>query len=86
MIIEFKTARNANGSRKYLAIDTNAEIYTTFNPYMITNGIEIKAAYYKELLAKLERLNYQKKRKDLLKCYFMKLIKATLENTASKRQ
>ena len=61
MIIEFKTARNTNGNRKYLAIDTNAEIYTTINPYMITNGIEIKAADYKELLAKLERMNYQKK-------------------------
>ena len=61
MIIEFKTARNANGSRKYLAIDTNAEIYTTFNPYMITNGIEIKTADYNELLEKLERLEYERK-------------------------
>ena len=61
MIIEFKTARNANGNRKYLAIDTNAEIYTTFNPYMVTNGIEIQAADYKEMIAKLERMNYQEK-------------------------
>lgn len=61
MLLEFKTARNkTNGSRHYLAIDTGAEIYSTFCPFMITPGIEIKYRDYKEIIDKLERMEYHR--------------------------
>ena len=61
MILEFKTARNkTNGSRHYLAIDTGAETYSTFCPFMVTPGIEIKYSDYKALIEKLEKLEYHK--------------------------
>lgn len=61
MILEFKTARNKNnGSRRYLAIDTGAETYSTFCPFMVTPGIEIKYSDYKALIEKLEKLEYHK--------------------------
>ena len=61
MILEFKTARNkTNGSCRYLAIDTGAEIYSTFCPFMVTPGIEIKYSDYKELIEKLEMLEYHR--------------------------
>ena len=61
MILEFKTARNkTNGTRRYLAIDTEAEIYSIFCPFIVTPGIEIKYSDYKELIEKLERLEYHK--------------------------
>ena len=61
MILEFKTARNkANGSRHYLAIDTDTEIYSTFCPFMITPGIEIKYSDYKAMIEKCEKLEYHK--------------------------
>ena len=64
MILEFKTARNKrNGSRHYLAIDTGAEIYSTFCPFMVTPGIEIKYRDYKELIKKLEMLEYHRSEK-----------------------
>ena len=51
MILEFKTARNKiNGSCHYLAIDTGPEIYSTFCPFMVTPGIEIKYRDYKEMI------------------------------------
>lgn len=59
MILEFKTARNAYGHRKYLAFDTGAEIYTRLAPRMIVDGIEIKTRDYKELLLKLRALGYK---------------------------
>lgn len=59
MILEFKTARNANGYRNYLKIDTEAKRYTTFCREMIMNGIEIKAKDRKELIEKLEKAGYQ---------------------------
>ena len=64
MILEFKTARNkTNGSRRYLAIDTGAEMYSTFCPFMVTPGIEIKYKDYKELIEMLERLEYHRSEK-----------------------
>ena len=61
MLLEFKTARNkTNGSHRYLAIDTGAEIYSTFCPFMETPGIEIKYSDYKELIEKLEMLEYRR--------------------------
>ena len=61
MILEFKTARNkTNGSRRYLAIDTEAEIYSTFCPFMITPGIEIKYSDYKAMIEKCEKLEYHR--------------------------
>lgn len=51
MIIEFKTSnKNTYGHRKYLAIDTNNNTYTTTCNSMIIDGIEIKAADYKQLI------------------------------------
>ena len=61
MILEFKTARNkTNGSRHYLAIDTGVELYSTFCPFMITPGIEIKYRDYKAMIEKLEKLEYHR--------------------------
>ena len=61
MLLEFKTARNkTNGSRRYLAIDTGPETYSTFCPFMVTPGIEIKYSDYKALIEKLEKLEYHK--------------------------
>ena len=61
MLLEFKTSnKNTYGNRKYLAIDTNAEIYSTNSHRMIVDGIEIKSRDYKELIEKLERLEYKK--------------------------
>ena len=61
MILEFKTARNkTNGSRRYLAIDTGVETYSTFCPFMVTPGIEIKYSDYKALIEKLEKLEYHR--------------------------
>lgn len=59
MILQFKTARNTYGHRKYLAFDTGAEIFTRVSPRMITEGIEIKARVYKELVLKLQSLGYK---------------------------
>lgn len=60
MVLEFKTARNkTNGDRRYLAIDTEAGIYSRFCPYMVTPGVEIKAADYKEMLEKVTRLGFK---------------------------
>ena len=61
MILEFKTARNkTNGSRRYLAIDTGAETYSTYCPFIVTPGIEIKYSDYKTLIEKLEKLEYHR--------------------------
>ena len=61
MILEFKTALNkTKGSRRYLAIDTGAEMYSTFCPFMVTPGIEIKYSDYKALIEKLEKLEYHR--------------------------
>lgn len=59
MILEFKTARNkTNGSRHYLAIDTGAEVFSTFCPFMIVSGIEIKYSDYKAMIEKCKNLGY----------------------------
>lgn len=60
MILEFRTKRNANGHRKYLCIDTGAEIYSTESPRMIIEGVEIKSNDYKQLLEKLKELEYKR--------------------------
>ena len=61
MVLEFKTARNkTNGTRRYLAIDTGAKIYSTCCPFMVTPGIEIKYSDYKALIEKLEKLEYHR--------------------------
>lgn len=50
MIFEFKTARDKYGHRKYLAIDTGAEIFSTQCRRMIPEGIEIKKKDYDYLV------------------------------------
>ena len=52
-VMEFKTARNTYGYRKYLAFDANKKEFTRNNPRMITEGIEIKTRDYNELVGKL---------------------------------
>jgi len=59
MILEFKTAMNKNGHRKYLCIDTGAEVFSRNCRYMITPGIEIKVGDYNELIKKVERLRFE---------------------------
>lgn len=61
MILEFKTPRNTYGYRKYLAIDTGAEVFTRECPRMIVDGIEIKSGDYKELVEKLRNLGYEER-------------------------
>ena len=49
MILEFKTARNQNGNRKYLYVDTDKKIYSTLCKHMIMDGMEIKTKDYNNL-------------------------------------
>lgn len=59
MIIEFKTRRNrTNGSRRYLAIDTEARVYTRNAPRMTVDGLEISAADYREMLQRVTRQEF----------------------------
>lgn len=60
MFMEFKTARNANGHRKYLRIDPETRTYTTESPRMIIEGIEIKSKDYRELLQKCAASGYKR--------------------------
>lgn len=60
MFMEFKTARNANGHRKYLRIDPETKTFTTECPYMIMEGIEIKSKDYKELLQRCAASGYKR--------------------------
>lgn len=59
MILEFKTPRNTYGHRKYLAIDTIGLLYAKQSPKMITEGIEIKASDYKDLVISLVQNGYR---------------------------
>ena len=59
MILQFKTKRNTYGHRKYLAIDTGSETYTRHDPYIVTEGIEIKTSDYNELIEQLKRNEYK---------------------------
>lgn len=52
MLLAFMTARNQYGHRKYLAIDTDAKIYSVQCPRMVPFGIEVKTKDYKELVEK----------------------------------
>ena len=54
MILQFKTARNANGNRRYLAINTAAGTFTRNNPHFIMEGMELKSRDYMELVKQLE--------------------------------
>lgn len=58
MIIEFKTARNINGHREYIRIDTDTKTFTR-QPHFIAEGIEIKKADYREMLGKLKEDNFK---------------------------
>lgn len=59
MLIEFKTKRNTYGHRKYLGIDTGAEVYSRQSHRMITEGIEIKSSDMKKLIDKCERNEFK---------------------------
>jgi len=59
MILQFKTKRNANGHRKYLAIDTDARIYSTQCRWMIMEGVEVTTTAYRELLEQCKRNEFK---------------------------
>lgn len=58
MIIEFKTARNTNGHRYYLRIDTERKTFTR-EPHFIAEGIEIRQRDLRELTDKVRKDGYQ---------------------------
>ena len=64
MILQFKTARNTNGNRRYLAINTAAGTFTRNNPRFIMEGIELKARDYSELVKQLENNGFTEKEED----------------------
>lgn len=60
MIFEFKTARSkTSGYRKYLCVDTSAEIFSRSCPFMIVDGIEVKTRDYNDLIEKLNRNGFK---------------------------
>jgi glycerol-3-phosphate cytidylyltransferase-like family protein len=59
MILQFITKRNTYGHRKYLGIDTNAEIYARQSPRMIVEGIEIKSGDMQSLIDQCKRNEYR---------------------------
>lgn len=61
MILQFKTARNANGNRRYLAINTADGTFTRNNLHFIMEGIEIKSRDYMELVKQLENNGFTEK-------------------------
>lgn len=61
MIIRFKTKRNNNGHRKYLAIDTDSSAYCTMCPRIVAEGIEIKTADYNNILKTVISSGYVEK-------------------------
>jgi len=54
VILQFKTARNANGNRRYLAINTAAGTFTRNNPRFIMEGVELKSRDYTALVEQLK--------------------------------
>lgn len=61
MILQFKTPRNTNGNRRYLAIDTAAGTFTRNNPRFIMEGVEVKSRDYMELVKELEKNGFTEK-------------------------
>lgn len=61
MILQFKTPRNTNGNRRYLAIDTAAGTFTRNNPRFIMEGIEVKSRDFTELVKELEKNGFIEK-------------------------
>ena len=60
MILRFITKRSANGHRRYLAIDTDRNEYSTYSPRMIAEGEEIPAKALDHLRKACEAANYTK--------------------------
>lgn len=58
MILRFITKRNANGHRRYLAIDTDRKEYCTYSPRMIAEGEEIPAKAMDNIRKTCEAANY----------------------------
>ena len=61
MILQFKTPRNQNGNRRYIAVDTAAGIFTRNNPHFIIEGIEIKSLDYSQIIKELEKSGFIEK-------------------------
>ena len=61
MLLEFKTPKNKYGNRLYLAIDTEAQCYSTHDPHYITQGIEISKTNYYELIKKLDSYEFSER-------------------------
>lgn len=58
MKLEFRTERDINGNRKYLAIDTERKQYATLCPKMITEGYILKKSDYFSLIKALNSDGY----------------------------
>lgn len=58
MILRFKTARNGNGWRRYLAIDTEKKTFCLDCPRMIMDGVEVKKKDLDELLRTVENAGF----------------------------
>lgn len=49
MKLEFKTDRDVNGNRRYLAFDTDRKVFTTLCPNMITGGFKMSRRDLKDM-------------------------------------
>ena len=58
MILRFKTKRNANGWRRYLAINTDNKTFTTESPHIFMDGEEISTAALRNIRAAAESDGY----------------------------
>lgn len=63
MLLEFMTAHNSYGARRYLAIDTDNKTYTTVPNSFIIDGIQIKSNDYKKLVHDLQFSDFKKVQK-----------------------
>lgn len=58
MILRFKTKRNGNGWRRYLALDTDKKVFTTECPRMIMDGEEITTAAIRNIRETAEHAGF----------------------------
>lgn len=59
MIFQFITGRNEYGHRKYLFIDTDRKVFSRNCNSFFAEGIQIKKADYKELVNRLQFMEFK---------------------------
>ena len=59
MILRFKTKRNQNGNRRYLALDTERMVYTTLSAKMIMEGEEVTTTTIRNIRLACEAEGYK---------------------------